>query len=220
MADTALQRKNMVESQVRPSDVTDRRITRAMLDVPREAFVPERVRARAYSDADIPLPGGRQGRSLLAPRTLAKLIQLAAPESSDKVLIVGAAGGYSAAVVARLAQSVVALECDPALAKAAQAAMAGAGIGNVRVVEGDLAEGSAPDGPFGVIIVEGRVDDAPVRLIEQLAEGGRLVAITSEGAAGHATRWQRTKGAVGESRGFDAMAALLPGFERAAAFVF
>ena len=122
MADVLLQRKNMVESQVRPNDVTDRRIINAMLNVPREAFLPTALKPIAYIDEALPLvkaADGAPARGLMAPRVFAKLVQLAEVSASDIVLDVGVLTGYSAAVIARLAQTVVVLESDPALAEAA-----------------------------------------------------------------------------------------------------
>jgi len=220
--DYAIQRKNMVESQVRPSDVTDRRIIRAMLDLPREDFVSDRVRALAYMDAPVALGAdGGTRRSLLAPRIFAKLAQAANIGSSDAVLDVGAGTGYSSAVLARLAGSVVALECDAALAALAREKLAAHGAGAVTVVEGGLSEGWGMDGPYDAIVVEGAVERIPAGLLDQLKDGGRLVAIVAgDGPVGHATVWRREKSAYGANAVFDASADPLPGFREARAFAF
>jgi protein-L-isoaspartate(D-aspartate) O-methyltransferase len=223
MADLSLQRQNMVDSQVRPSDVTDRRIPRAMIAVPREAFVSPARKGVAYLDIDLPVdvPGrGPTGRVVLAPRTFAKLLQLAAVEATDLVLDIGCATGYSAAILARLAQTVVALECDLALAQEATRVLQSLGADNVAVVQGELAAGYPAEGPFDVIVIEGAVASVPDALIGQLKDGGRLVAIVSDGRTGRAAVWRRSGGAVSESDGFDASAPFLPGFEPARHFVF
>src|SRR5204862_3913497 len=150
MTDSKQQRINMVESQVRPSDVTDRRIIRAMLEVPREAFVPQSLQALAYMDEAVPAAesaGGRPGRCLLAPRTLAKLMQLAEVGPGAVVLDVGCATGYSTAVLARLAKAVVAVEVDAALAARATQTLRRLGVGNAAVIEGALEKGAASHAP-------------------------------------------------------------------------
>lgn len=224
MADLSVQRHNMVESQVRPSDVTDRRIPRAMGDIPREAFVAAARKGLAYLDIDLPVESPGQGvlpgRVLLAPRTFAKLVQLAGVEASDVVLDVGCATGYSAAVLGRLAQTVVALEEDTGLAQEATRVLQALGADNIAVVQGPLAAGYPGEGPFDVIMIEGGVSAIPEALAGQLKDGGRLVAIISEGRAGRAVVWRRTGGTLSERDGFDAAAPLLPGFAPAKSFQF
>jgi protein-L-isoaspartate(D-aspartate) O-methyltransferase len=217
MIDAALQRKNMVESQVRPSDVTDRRITRAMLAIPREQFVPPHMRSLAYIDNEVSLTSGR---ALMAPRTFAKLVQLAELAETDLVLDVGCATGYSAAVLASLAQTVVALECNPELAAAATRTLTSLQCDNVAVVIGDLADGYAKEGPYDAIVVEGAVSSIPAALLQQLKDGGRLVAILADGGVSQAARWRRLGQACDRVAAFDAAAPLLPGFKRADGFAF
>ena len=220
MIDAALQRKNMVESQVRPSDVTDRRIPRAMLSVPREQFVPPQLRSLAYIDNDVVLTSGREAsRALMAPRVFAKLLQLAELADTDLVLDVGCATGYSAAVIANIAQTVVALECDGGLAAVAARTLALLHCDNVAVVTGELAQGYPKEGPYDAIIVEGAVASMSPALLEQLKEGGRLVTILSEGGASQAVRWRRNGKGFDHVAAFDAAAPLLPGFERETGFV-
>jgi len=218
MTDTALQRKNMVESQVRPSDVTDRRITAAMQDLPREDFVPAAVKPLAYMDEPIAVA---PGRSLMAPRTFARLLQLADVDASDKVLIVGALTGYSAAVVARFAAQVVALESDAALAAAAKLAL---GAKNATVASGPLTEGWLAAAPFDVIIIEGGFELLPPQLLGQLSPAGRLVGIDVSGGVGRAVSIETVgaKDNVTTSRrvAFEAAAVCLPGFARSSAFQF
>jgi protein-L-isoaspartate(D-aspartate) O-methyltransferase len=221
-SDLSMQRQNMVESQVRPSDVTDRRIPRAMGAVPREAFISPGRRSLAYLDIDLPVDttGGAGGRVILAPRTFAKLLQLAAIEPADLVLDVGCASGYSAAILGRLAQTVVALESDGGLAESATRVLQSLGADNVAVVHADLAAGYPSEGPFDAIVVEGAVASAPEALLGQLKDGGRLVAIVSDGRSGRAVAYQRTGETVSERDGFDAMAPFLPGFAPIHRFVF
>lgn len=218
MADSALQRKNMVESQIRPSDITDRRITAAMSDIAREAFLPPGLdKTLAYMDGAIPAGAGR---TLLAPRTLARLLQLTAAGKDDKVLIVGAATGYSTAILARMVKSVVALESDTALAAAARGNLETLAPGNVKVVESALDAGHAAGAPYDVIFIEGAVEDVPEALLSQLAQGGRLVAIEQANGIAHAIVTTKTALAVSSRVAFEAGATLLPGFARPKGFVF
>jgi len=222
MTDTTQQRVNMVDSQVRPSDVTDRRIIRAMLELPREAFAPPGFHAMAYSDATLPVtePGpGVAPRSLLAPRALAKLVQLAQIEADSVVLDVGCATGYSAALLAKLAGRVVALECDPALADRAERQLRALAIGNVEIVRGPLGEGAPAAAPFDVVLLDGAVPDVPQTLLEQLKDGGRLVGVVASGAYGRAGVWRRTGASFACRIVFDAAADPLPGFAREHGFV-
>ena len=222
MVDFALQRKNMVESQVRPSDVTDRRVIRAMLDLPREEFVPATARSVAYMDGEVvlaPARPGRLARALMAPRTLSRLVQLLAPEAADKALVVGAGSGYSAAVIARLVSKVVAVESDPALDEAAARALAAAKTTNVALVKNDLAAGAPGEGPYDVILLDGAVEAVPDALLAQLADGGRLAAITVAGGLGKAVLWRKVAGLADAVTAFEATAPMLPGFQKAPAFV-
>lgn len=212
------QRVNMVESQVRPSDITDRRIIRAMLEIPREAFAPE---AFAYMDGTPPVASradGRPGRALLAPRTLAKMVQLASIEPAAVVLDVGCATGYSTALLARLAKAVVAVEVDGALAAAATRALRQLGVENAVVIEGPLPAGVPGHAPFDAILLNGAVPQVPQALLEQLGEGGRLIAVRADGAFGRVEVWQRNGKGFDSVPAFDAGAEPLPGFARKATF--
>ena len=216
MADSALQRKNMVESQIRPSDITDRRITSAMSEIAREPFLPQGLdKTLAYMDGAIPLG---QDRAMLAPRTLARLLQLAAIEAQDKVMIVGAGSGYSAAIAARMAKSVVAVESNASLLEIAKSTLAG--LPNVTIAAGDLAAGHGAGAPYDVILIEGAVEDVPETLIGQLGQGGRLVAIEAGAGIGRAIVLTKSAAAVSKRVAFDAAGPMLPGFARAKGFVF
>lgn len=220
MTDSAAQRLNMVESQVRPSDVTDRRIIRAMLDIPRERFVPEALRSIAYMDVDVPLESALAPRALLAARVFAKLVQEARVEPTMTVLDVGCATGYSSAVLARLARRVVGLECDPDLAARAHKTLVKLGIGNAVISQGPLQDGVPAEAPFDVIVLNGAVPTAPAVLLEQLRDGGRLVGVRADGALGHAVLWTRAGRTMDARVVFDAGAQPLPGFAQKREFVF
>ena len=223
MSDFATARLNMVESQIRPNEVTDGRVLQAMAEIPREAFVPSSMRTLAYMDQEIVLHGaGRDGpaRHLMAPMPLARLIQLAEIEAGDLVLDVGCATGYSTAVLARLAESVVGLECDAGLAETAGKTLMELSADNAAVVSGPLPEGYAEEGPYDAILLNGCVPEAPRLLLDQLRDGGRLVGVLAERGAGKATLFRNIASVISERPAFDAGAPALPGFERRAEFVF
>jgi len=209
-------RNRMVDGQVRTGDVTDLRLLAAMLELPRERFVDPAQAGLAYADLDVPLRATR--RCLLRPRTLAKLIQAADVAPADRVLDVGCASGYGAAVLARLAAEVVALEEEPALAAMATKALAGAA--SVSVVTGPLTAGWPARQPYDVILVEGAAEVVPPDLFGQLADGGRLLCIEGRDLAGRAMVYRSAGGQVSGRPVFDAAAPLLPGFARPAVFVF
>ena len=217
MPDFAARRTAMVDTQVRPSDVTRFPIIDAFLRVPRERFVPDALAEASYVGENLDLGGGRV---LLAPRTQAKMIEALAPQPTDLVLDVGCATGYAAALLSRLAEAVVALEEDPALAAEAQAALAETGADNAVVVEGPLAQGAAQHGPYDVIALEGAVEEMPVALTDQLKEGGRIAAVFMEDRLGVARLGAKWDGAVTWRYAFNAAAPVLPGFHKAHAFRF
>lgn len=217
MADYAQARRVMVDRQVRTADVTDLRIISALLEVPREMFVPAARRAIAYLDLDVPV--NESGRALLKPMVFAKLLQAAGIGETDRVLDVGCATGYSAGVLAKLAGDVVALE-DAALARGAGETLAQIGAKNLSVVSGALAAGWAERAPYDVIVLEGAAEVVPDSLLSQLKDGGRLVAVVGFGPMGKATLYRRTGGHATAQPVFDAAAPPLPGFIKPAAFVF
>ena len=221
MVDAATQRLNMVESQVLTSDVTDRRILRAMRQIPRERFVPAPMAALAYMDEAVPLtPPGPGRRWLLAPRVLAKLIQLAEVGEDDRALDVGCASGYSAAVLAGMGKSVVALDSNIKLAEEARTNLAALALDNASVVVGELTTGWVDKAPYDAIVLQGAVPEVPESLFDQLKDGGRLVAVVIEDGLGRATLWRRLGRSVDAWTAFDAAAPDLSGFERAPVFVF
>lgn len=219
MIDLSLQRKNMVESQVRPSDVTDRRIMRAMLEVPRERFVPKARHALAYMDEAVSLGADAGGRALLSARLLAKMIQLMEIGDKDVVLDIGGASGYDAAILARIAQMVVVLEQDPALATSAGTTLSALGVDNVAIVTGPHREGFAQEGPYDAILLAGAVAEVPSVVLDQLKDGGRLVAVVGEpGQLGRVVQWRRLSGTFDRRVVSEAGAPALPGFEKAPTF--
>lgn len=217
MSPYAAQRFNMVETQIRTNDVTDPRIHAAMGEVERERFVPTAKRALAYADVPVEVS---PGRFLLDPRSLAKLIALAEVKAGDTVLDVGAATGYSSAVLARLAKSVIALEQDAELVRMAYELLPSVGATNAIVTQGALNQGLKTKGPYDVIFVNGAIAEPPDVLLGQLAEGGRLVAVIADGAAGKAELFLREHGRIGRRGGFDAAVPELVGFSKTVGFVF
>jgi len=221
MADFAQQRRNMVESQLRTNDVTDRRVLAAMLEIPREAFLPTSLRPLAYMDGDIRLPVSAPAlpaRYILAPRTFARLIDLARIERGDVVLDVGSASGYSAAVLGKLAETVVALESDAELVASSAKAFGDLSADNVAVVQGPLQQGWPSAGPYAAIVLEGSVAEVPDRLLSDLKDGGRLVAVQTDGAVSRAVVYTRSADAFDRRVAFDVAAPALPGFQKAPAF--
>jgi protein-L-isoaspartate(D-aspartate) O-methyltransferase len=214
-------RANMVDNQIRTTDVTSHSVQAAFLAVPREAFVPEKSKAISYIDTDVeicPAQAGKPARFLMQPSPLAKLLQLAAVTKDDVVLDVGCGTGYVSALFSKLAGSVVALEEDEALAAEAKANLAD--YANVSVVTGSLEAGSAKGAPYDLIFVNGAVEEIPASLFSQLREGGRLVTIKGYGGSARATVFVSERGAVSENVFFNAFVKPLPGFAKAREFVF
>ena len=215
MQDFATRRTMMVDTQVRPNDVTKFPIIEAMLSVPREEFVPPARREAAYMGENIEIA---PGRVLLEPRNFAKMLDVIDVQPHDLVLDIGCGLGYSAAVIARMAEAVVALE-DETLAPQAEATLAQLGADNAAVVAGDLAAGAAKHGPYDAIVIEGGVETVPAAIEAQLKEGGRIVALFMEGALGTVRLGHKIDGVVSWRYAFNAAAPLLPGFAAAKGFV-
>lgn len=217
MTDFTTTRRNMVEGQVRTADVTDLRIIAAMLEVPREHFLPATAEGLAYADLDVHLTNA-PGRRLLKPRVLSKLIQAGDIKATDRVLDVGCATGYGAAILARLAAEVVALEENAALAGAAKANLSDQP--HVSVVTGKLLDGWPVGAPYDAILFEGATEIGPNPLCRQLADGGRLLCVIGTGPAAKASVLCRTGDDIGVRHVFDAAAAVLPGFTKPLEFAF
>lgn len=217
MVDFARARRTMVDNQLRTSGITDWRILDAMNRVPREKFVPDHQAALAYSDDVLSLSSGRM---LAAPADFARLVQLAEVGSQDVVLDVGCGTGYSTAVLSMLANAVVALERDEALAGKANDILADLDIGNAAVVSGPIENGIPKEAPFNVILLEGAVDAVPPALLDQLRDGGRLVAVIGTGNSGVAHLYVKTERDVAATASFNASLPVLGMFAPAPAFVF
>ena len=213
----AVARRNMVDCQIKPNRVIDPRVLAAMGIVPREAFVARNLRGVAYLDE--PLPVGN-GRFLLTPMVLARLLQNAEIRPTDVVLLIGCGTGYGAAIVSRLAATVVGLESEANLADSAAATLAAQGCDSVVVERGALNQGCAKHAPYDVILVEGQIEFLPDALLDQLSEGGRLIAVLRAQGVSEATLWVKHHGRTGRRALFDATAPALPGFERVPGFVF
>jgi protein-L-isoaspartate(D-aspartate) O-methyltransferase len=218
MTEFGAARAHMIESQLRPNKVTDARVLGAFAGIRRELFVPEHLRVIAYIDEGLPLGGGRY---LMEPMVVARLLQAAAIERTDMVLVIGAGTGCEAALAAALARNVVALEEDPELARRARAALVEHSIASVSVVEGPLRRGYRPRAPYDAILCCGAVIEVPSEIDSQLAEGGRLLAVVKSATGiGRATLRTRTGGVVARRVLFDAATPLLPGFLPRPTFVF
>ncbi len=220
MIDFATARRTMVDCQLRPTDVTDRELLAALLEVPRERFVPAALASVAYLDRDVAVDAKR---ALLKPMVLARMIQAAELKTSDRVLDVACGTGYSSAIMARLSGSVTALEDDAERSRRCGeilAQLAPLGTRSVAAVCGPLEAGWTAGAPYDVILVNGACETEPAALARQLNEGGRMVAVIGTGPDGKATLFRKDHGEIGSRTLFDAAAPALPAFAKAPAFVF
>lgn len=222
MANFDVARTNMIEGQIRPNKVIDPRLIEALSTLPRELFVPADKRGVAYCDEDIDIGNGR---FLMEPMVLARLIQEAAIEHTDMVLDIGCATGYSTALLAGLANTVVAIEDDDALVERATETLNSLDILNAAVMKSPLADGYAEQAPYDVIMINGCIPEIPEKLTEQLAENGRIVCVleregTLAGHMGQAVMATRVCGTVSTRPLFDAATWPLKGFEKDPGFTF
>lgn len=215
--DFAAARQNMVDCQILPNRVDDQRIVDALLKIPREKFVPDNLTGIAYVDEIVPLGGQRY---VMEAMVVARLLQTAALNAEDVALSIGCGTGYATAVLAQIVDTVVAVEPDKGLAQKANENLAAIGLDNVAVVEGKLEDGNIDQGPYNVIFFDGAVQTVPDAICDQLAEGGRLVAIVAGERVGTAYLYSRFGGVISKREVFDAGTPLLPGFGKQKAFVF
>jgi protein-L-isoaspartate(D-aspartate) O-methyltransferase len=214
----ALARRKMVENQLRTNQIEDARVIAAMGRIPREMFVPPALKGLAYIDEDLPLGNGR---NLMEPLVLARVLQVASIGPGDVVLDVGCGNGYNAAVMSQLASTVIALESDPDLVAESSRLFAELELDNVVVVEGPLREGYPKAGPYDVITFGGAVAEVPGVIINQLAPAGRIVAVIAQRPKiGRIKVITRSKSGVLQTEAFDAFTPLLPGFEPVSKFTF
>lgn len=216
-------RQKMVDNQIRTTDVTSHSVLKAFLTVEREDFLPSPLKPLAYIDTDLQISaGGEDGvaRFVMEPSPLAKMLQLAQINRDHVVLEIGCGAGYAAALLSLLAGSVVAVECDPALAEASGTRLSDTGYDNVAVVTGDLEQGYASEGPYDRIFFNGAVESVPDALFEQLRDGGRLVAAIGTGLAAQAHVFVKDGGVVSGRPAFNMSVKPLPGFRKAREFVF
>jgi protein-L-isoaspartate(D-aspartate) O-methyltransferase len=223
MLDFSKARRLMVDSQLRTFDVNDLAVLAAFDEVPRERFVPAGRESLAYMDQAIAVSEGGEageGRFMLAPMVLARMIQALAIERGAKVLDVACGLGYSAAVAARLGASVIALESAEALAHEARRRLAACRVEGVMIAVGPLEQGDPDAAPYDAILINGAVEVRPQQLLNQLREGGRLVCVEGRGRAAKVMLYVRAGKAFGARPLFDAAAPLLPGFQAEPGFVF
>jgi protein-L-isoaspartate(D-aspartate) O-methyltransferase len=214
----ALARRKMVENQLRTNQIEDARVIAAMGRIPREMFVPAALKGIAYIDEDLPLGNGR---NLMEPLVLARVLQVASIGPEDVVLDVGCGNGYNAAVMSQLASTVIALESDPDLVAESSRLFAELELDNVVAAEGPLREGYARGGPYDVITFGGAVAEVPEVMIDQLAATGRIVAVIAHRPKiGKIKVFTRSDRGVLQSEAFDAFTPLLPGFEPVSKFTF
>lgn len=223
MTDFQAERAAMIESQIRPNHVTDTRLLEALYNTPRENYVPPSLRSLAYMDGPLRVEAAHDdspARYLLAPMVLAKLIQLAAVKKDDRVLDIGPATGYSTAILTQLAKEVIAVECDAGLSALAKDVLESQGIANAKILTQALHEGAAEYAPFDVIFVNGRLSEAPEKLLKQIAPNGRLVAVTGSNISAKAKLFVKIDEYIQSIADFDAGTPALPGFKNIDEFAF
>jgi len=216
--DFAAARRTMVDCQILPSRVTDERVIDAMADLPRELFVPREKRNLAYVDEALALG---EGRYLMEPMVVARMLQALDLKPTDVALSIGCASGYSVALLGRIVDTVVAVESDSGFAQHAGKNLAELGIDTVAIIEGPLRAGAPKQAPYDVIFFDGAVSEVPTAISSQLAEGGRLIAMIEKSNGLCCARLMTCdRGVVSGRNLFDASTPLLPGFERESAFTF
>ncbi|MEO1066994.1 MAG: protein-L-isoaspartate O-methyltransferase [Pseudomonadota bacterium] len=216
-------RIQMVDCQIRPNDVTDYNLIEAFNTIPRELFVPLGKRPIAYTDADISIYSGDtpdDERFLTQVMPFAKMLQAVGLKENDVVLCIGAGSGYGAAVISKLVASVVAIESDDSLVTEANGTLGELEIDNVAIISGDLTAGCPSEAPFDAIVIEGAVEEVPERIVSQLRNHGRLVAVVGRGLAAEIQVFSKTDDDISVTRFGNVSIPALPGFQRAETFVF
>lgn len=217
MDESSASRTAMVDNQVRPSDVTKFPVIKALLSVPKEAFVPATMKPVAYADIQIPFSQDRD-RVILDARNFAKMLDATDIQPDELVLDIGCGLGYSAAVVSRLAQAVVAVEEIPELAEEAEALLVRQNVDNAIVIRAPLAEGSARHSPYDVIIIEGGIEFVPDAIIDQLKDGGRIFGLFGSERVCRGRLGKKVGDRIHWRNEFDAGVPVLPGFRRERSF--
>lgn len=211
-------RQNMIDGQVRPNGIINQRLLDAMVAVPREIFLPQNMRSVAYIDEDLHLG---QGRYLIEPVVTARMLQALSLKDSDVVLEIGSGVGYTTALLAKLVNTVVAVESDEGLIERAQHALTELGIDNTVTMQGDLTAGYADQAPFDAILINGAVSAIPNAISSQLADEGRLVTVVRPSrSVGAITLIKRVRGVSSDVSLYDAATPILSGFEAKPAFQF
>ena len=206
-----------MDCQIRPNRVDDERIINALLEIPREIFVPDHLAGVAYVDESVPLGNDR---CVMEAMIIARLLQTASLRFEDVAMSIGCGTGYAVAILAKIVDTVVAVECDKGLVKKASENLAAIGLNNVAVVEGTLDEGNSEQGPYDVIFFDGAVEAVPSKIYNQLSENGRLVVIVAGKGTGKACIYTLLDGVIATREVFDAGTPLLPGFGPPKAFMF
>ena len=215
--DFAAARRNMVDCQVLPNQVDDERVIDALLEVPREKFVPDTLSGIAYVDESIPVGNGR---CVMEAMVIARLLQMASLRSEDMVLAIGCGTGYAVSILAKIVDTVVAVESDKALVQKATENFAAVGLSNIAVIEGVLSDGNIEQGPYDFIFFDGAVAEVPAKICDQLTENGRLAAIVTDNGTSKACLYTRYGDLFYMRQVFDAGTPLLPGFEKEDVFLF
>ena len=215
--DFAAARRNMVDCQILPNQVDDERVIDALLEVPREKFVPDTLSGIAYVDESIPVGNGR---CVMEAMVIARLLQMASLRSEDMVLAIGCGTGYAVSILAKIVDTVVAVESDKVLLQKATENFAAVGLSNIAVIEGVLSDGNIEQGPYDFIFFDGAVTKVPAKICDQLTENGRLAAIVTDNGTSKACLYTRYGDLLTMRQAFDAGTPLLPGFEKEEAFLF
>ncbi len=209
----------MVDGQILPNRVTDERVVDAMATLPREVFLPQQRQMLAYADETVLI---EDGRYMMQPMVLARLLEVAEIGSGDVAMAIGCGSGYGVAVLAKLVDTVIAIESDSSMRAKAERNLGELGVDNVAVVDGVMAEGNPKDAPYNLIYIDGAVPAYPENIAQQLADGGRLVCVEMPTGkpVGRGVLVTRYGDSISKREIFDAVEPLLPGFEKEAAFSF